>query len=54
MIGVRLADIEPGHGGAGDVVVCIDEDGGGVDALHLGIRNGVPMPAGSLGREHCR
>ena len=53
VVGVGLADVHAGDGGAGDVVVGVDEEGAFVDALHFGVGDGALLAAGSLGGEEC-
>ena len=50
-----LADIEPGHGGAGDVVMRVDQDGGFLDAGHFGLGNlGLREPVSCQEEENRR
>ena len=46
-----LPMIEAGDGGAGDVVVGVDQEGGAVDARDLGIGDGAFAASGRLGGE---
>ncbi len=48
VIGVGLTDIEAGDGGAGDVVMGVDEQGRPVHAHHFGIGDGALLAAGEL------
>ena len=48
MVGIRLTDIQPCDGGAGDVVVGVDQDGGLVHTHDFGVGNCALLPSGSL------
>jgi hypothetical protein len=48
VIAIWLAQIKPGHGGAGAVVVSVDEDGGLVNALDLFVCDSALVASGNL------